>query len=165
MLKHLDFLQLTDYNIKDMRKSKGMRQEVATMWKCPKCGREFENTEQNHFCTEPPKTIAEYIAAQSEELQPRLHEIYAAIKAELPDAVEKISWQMPTFWQGKNLIHFAAARSHIGLYPGGRATTMFADKLVEYKTSKGSIQLPNSKPLPLELVAEIARWCGKENAQ
>lgn len=135
------------------------------MWKCPNCGREFENVEQHHFCTQPPKTIEEYISLQPEELRPRLREVYATIKAALPDAVEKISWQMPTFWKGQNLIHFASFKKHIGLYPGGEATTVFADRLTPYKTSKGSIQLPNSKPLPLELITEIALWCGKENAK
>lgn len=135
------------------------------MWKCPSCSREFEHPQQHHFCAAPPNTIAEYIAGQSEDIQPRLQEVYAAIKAELPDATEKISWQMPTFWKGQNLIHFAAAKKHIGLYPGGKATTVFAAQLAGFKTSKGSIQLPNHQPLPLELIREIARWCGKENAK
>lgn len=135
------------------------------MWTCPDCGRAFAQTGQHHFCGQPPKTIEEYITRQSEDLQPRLREVYAILKAELPDATEKISWQMPTFWKGQNLIHFAAAKKHIGLYPGGRATTVFAEKLAGYKTSKGSIQLPNNQPLPVELMAEITRWCGRENAK
>lgn len=134
------------------------------MWKCPTCGRAFQNTEQHHFCGEAPKTIAAYIAEQSEEVQPRLRQIYGAIKAVLPDAAEKISWQMPTFWKGHNLIHFAAFKRHIGLYPGGKATTVFADRLTGFPTSKGTIRFPNDQPLPLELIADIARWCGEENA-
>jgi len=133
------------------------------MWKCPTCGREFNNTGHNHFCSHPPTTIEEYIFAQAEEIQPRLEEVYMTIKAALPDAAEKISWQMPTFWKGRNLIHFAAFKNHIGLYPGGEATTYFADKLAGYTTSKGAIQLPNDKPLPLGLITDIAIWCGKES--
>ncbi|GHU57483.1 hypothetical protein AGMMS49975_23150 [Clostridia bacterium] len=135
------------------------------MWKCLNCGRKFENTEQHHFCSEPPKTIEAYIAAQTEDIQLRLLEVYAAIKVALPDATEKISWQMPTFWKGQNLIHFAAFKKHIGLYPGGEATTALAEKLTDYKTSKGGIQLPNNKPLPLDLITEIALWCGRNNAK
>ncbi|MDR0520196.1 MAG: DUF1801 domain-containing protein [Clostridiales Family XIII bacterium] len=135
------------------------------MWKCPNCGREFENVGQHHFCSAPPKTIEEYIAAQDEGAQARLREVYAAIKAALPDADEKISWQMPTFWKGRNLIHFAAFKKHIGLYPGGEATAVFAEKLAGYKTSKGGIQLPNSKHLPLDLITEIALWCGENNSK
>lgn len=135
------------------------------MWKCPDCGRAFQNEAQHHFCGQPPQTIAAYIAAQSEELQPRLTEVYTLLKAALPNATEKISWQMPTFWNGHNLIHFAAAKKHIGLYPGDRATTVFADKLADFATSKGTIRLPNHQPLPSALITEIALWCGEENAK
>jgi uncharacterized protein YdhG (YjbR/CyaY superfamily) len=111
------------------------------------------------------KDCTDYIAAQPEDIQPRLNELYAAIKAVLPDAAEKIAYQMPTFWHGRNLIHFAAFKHHIGLYPGGEATAVFADKLTAYKTSKGTIQFPHKEPLPLELIAEIAKWCGRNNAK
>lgn len=60
-------------------------------------------------------------------------------------------------------IQFAAFKKHIGLYPGPEAVETFADKLKEYKTSKGAIRLPYDKPLPLELIGEIAKWCEKEN--
>jgi uncharacterized protein YdhG (YjbR/CyaY superfamily) len=65
---------------------------------------------------------------------------------------------MPTFWQGKNLIHFAAAKNHIGLYPGSEAMEAFAPKLTGYKTAKGTIQLPLDKPIPHRLIAEITRF-------
>ncbi|KRL12753.1 iron chaperone [Schleiferilactobacillus perolens] len=109
--------------------------------------------------------IEEYILAQTKDIQPRLTSVYHTIKAVMPDAAEKISYQMPTFWQHRNLIHFAAFKNHIGLYPGGTATTVFADQLTGYKTGKGSIQLPNDAPLPLALITDIARWCLAHNTQ
>jgi uncharacterized protein YdhG (YjbR/CyaY superfamily) len=68
---------------------------------------------------------------------------------------------MPTYWQGRNILHFAAAKKHIGLYPGPEAVAHFADKLDEggYQYSKGTIQIPYSGELPLALIAEIAAWC------
>lgn len=98
---------------------------------------------------------------QPEQAQPFLRQINETIKSALPDAIGKISWSMPTYWKKRNLIHFAAFKKHIGLYPGPEAVEAFADKLKEYKTSKGTIQFPFDKPLPLELIKEIARWCGK----
>ena len=139
------------------------KQEEAAMWVCPKCGRSFKNTEQSHYCGKPPATIEEYIAAQPEEAQDYLRQINAAIKASIPEAREKISWSMPTYWKGRNLIQFAASKRHIGLYPGPEAVEAFAGRLTEYKTSKGTIQLPYSKPLPLELIGEIAKWCEENN--
>jgi len=129
------------------------------MWTCPKCGRTFKKTEQSHYCGKAPSTIEEYILSQPEEVQDRLRLVNATIKNSIPDAREKISWSMPTYWKGRNLIQFAASKKHIGLYPGPEAVEAFVDHLKEYKTSKGTIQLPYSKPLPLELIGEIAKWC------
>lgn len=129
------------------------------MWQCPKCGHEFMKQNQDHFCGEPPKTIDEYITAQPESVQPFLHQIRDTIRAALPCAEERISWSMPTYWSEHNIIHFAAFKKHIGLYPGEKAIEHFAERLAQYKTSKGGVQLPYSKPLPLELIAEIAEWC------
>ncbi|MDR0906392.1 MAG: DUF1801 domain-containing protein [Oscillospiraceae bacterium] len=135
------------------------------MWKCPKCNREFDYEPPHHFCDCGATTIDEYIAGQAEEIQPRLREVYHAIKAALPDAKEKISYRMPTFWRGRNIIHFAAFAKWIGLFPGGEATAVFAEKLENFHTTKGGIRLPHNKPLPLELITEIAQWCGRNNAK
>ena len=129
------------------------------MWTCHKCGRAFQKQNQGHYCGKPPKTIDEYIAAQPEEVQGYLKKIRDAIHAALPEAEEKISWSMPTYWKKYNIIQFAAHKNHIGLYAGTEAVVEFEERLEEYKTSKGSIRLPYDKPLPLELIGEIAKWC------
>ncbi|MBQ1467758.1 MAG: DUF1801 domain-containing protein [Solobacterium sp.] len=108
-------------------------------------------------------TIQEYINSQEETKQPRLQAIYDTIRTTIPEAEERISWGMPTFWKGRNIIHFATAKKHIGLYPGNEAVEEFAEKLKEYKTSKGAIQLPDNRELPLSLIAEISRWCYENN--
>jgi len=104
-------------------------------------------------------TVDEYIAARPEEIQPLLEQVRSAIREALPGAEERISWRMPTFWKKTNIIHFAAAKRHIGLYPGDKAIEHFKEKLAGYKTSKGAVQFPYDRPLPLELIAEIAKWC------
>ena len=111
------------------------------MWKCEKCGREFKNQNQDHYCGKV-ETIDQYISEQSEEVQPILHKVRETIRKAAPEATEKISWSMPTFWQQENLIHFAAFKKHIGIYPGDLSLLAFADLLKEYKHSKGAIQLP-----------------------
>ena len=72
--------------------------------------------------------IDDYISRQDEAVQPRLNAVRETVKAAIPDTEERISYQMPTFWKGRNIIHFAAARRHIGKYPGGEATGVFADR-------------------------------------
>ena len=128
------------------------------MWKCPKCGREFGRQAQDHYCVKP-QNIDEYIAAQNEAIQPRLQEVRSLIRSAIPDAEERISWSMPTYWKGRNLIHFAASKKHLGLYPGDEAVAHFADELKDCDVSKGSIRLPYDADLPAELIQRIARWC------
>ena len=137
--------------------------EVNKVWKCPKCGREFSKQNQDHYCVKP-KDIDEYIASQDERIQPLLSEVRAILKTTLPEAEERISWSMPTYWKGRNIIHFAASKKHLGLYPGGEATEVFADDLSDYSVSKGTIRLPYDKPLPTELIEKIARWCYEQYA-
>ena len=131
------------------------------MWKCPKCGRTFKNENQSHYCGKAPETVEEYILAQDEGIRGQLRQVRTVLVSRLPDAKEKISWSMPTYWKDHNIIHFAAQKKHIGLYPGPEAVEFFSNKLDQagLKYSKGSIQIPYSDQLPLELIAEIADWC------
>ena len=131
------------------------------MWKCPKCGREFSREGQDHYCVKP-QTIDAYIAAQDEAVQAKLIEIREILRAALPDAEERISWSMPIYWKGRNIIHFAASKKHLGLYPGGEATTVFAEELRGWDVCKGTIRLPWKNELPTELIQRIARWCYEE---
>ena len=130
-------------------------------WKCPKCGRSFAREGQSHYCVKP-RTVDEYIAAQDEAVRPRLQELRAILRTALPDAEERISWSMPTYRKGRNLIHFAASKKHLGLYPGGEAVTVFAEELAGFDVSKGTIRLPYDSELPAELIERIAKWCRTE---
>ena len=129
------------------------------MWKCPNCGRSFKKANQSHYCGEKPKTIDEYISRQDSEKQPDLRLLQQVLRQALPEAEERISWSMPTYWKKRNLIQFAAFKKHLGLYPGAEAVSAFAERLQDYKTSKGAIQFPYTKPLPLDLIGEMAVWC------
>ena len=109
-----------------------------------------------------PQNIEEYIAVQDAQVQPRLKEVRDILAEALPEAEERISWSMPTFWKGRNIIHFAAAKKHIGLYPGDGATEAFKKELTGFDVSKGTIRLPYDQELPADLIAGIARWCYEE---
>ncbi len=105
------------------------------------------------------KTIDEYILIFPEDIRIHLLKVREVLKNTLPDAKEKISWNMPTYWDKHNIIHFAAYKNHIGLYPGEEAIIYFAERLKDYKTSKGAIQFQYDEPIPLELISDIAKWC------
>lgn len=128
------------------------------MWKCPKCGREFKKTGQDHYCGEKPRTIEAYILAQEKNKQDDLLKMKEILNTALPEAEERISWSMPTFWKIHNICHFAAFKNHIGFYPGSEAVEAFATQLTAYKTDKGTIRIPYGK-IDTELIARIAIWC------
>ena len=138
-----------------------MRTEERNMWTCPKCGRTFAREGQDHYCGKV-ETVDQYIAEQDEAVRPYLNELRRILRAALPEAKEKISWSMPTYWKGRNIIHFAASKKHLGLYPGGEATTAFAEALKDFDVSKGTIRIPWNRDLPVELIQRIAKWCYEE---
>jgi uncharacterized protein YdhG (YjbR/CyaY superfamily) len=127
------------------------------MWQCPKCKRDFKSAGKDHFCV-PITAIDEYIAEQDESIRPLLQQVRECIRAAAPESMEKISWRMPTFWQGENLIHFAAFKKHFGIYPGDLSLNPFEDRLDGYRRTKGAIQFPYDKPVDFELIADITRW-------
>lgn len=129
------------------------------MRQCPTCGKELPQPDGEHRCAGTSGPIEDYIAAQPGNIRPYLRQVLDALRAALPGAEEKIAWGMPTFRGRINIIHFAAHKNHMGLYPGSEAIEHFAESLKEYQTSKGAIRFPYDKPPALELIAQIARWC------
>lgn len=113
----------------------------------------------------PPKitTVDAYIAEYSGEIRERLEKLRSLILNCSPDITEKISWGMPTFVLNGDLVHFSAAKRHIGFYPTPSAIEAFAARLSDYKYSKGAVQFPNNKPIPYELIDEMVRFRVREN--
>ena len=109
------------------------------------------------------KTVDEYISIQVESIQPLLKQLREIIKKTAPDAVESISYQMPAYKLNGALVYFAACKNHIGFYPTATATTVFAEEIKSFKSSKGAIQFPLNQPLPVELIEKIVKHRVNEN--
>ena len=109
-------------------------------------------------------TIDEYIKNYPIEVQTILEKIRQIIRESAPEAVEAISYRMPTFkLNGKNLVHFAAYQNHIGFYPTPSGIIAFEEELSTYKQGKGSVQFPLDKPIPYELISRIVKYRVKES--
>ena len=109
-------------------------------------------------------TIDEYIKTFPKNVQSILEKMRQTIKKVVPDAEEAITYQMPTFkLNGKNLVHFAAWKNHIGFYPTPSGTEAFQRELSPYKRAKGSVQFPLDEPVPFDLVEKIVIFRVKEN--
>ena len=109
--------------------------------------------------------ITDYILSSPPEVQPKLNAMRDAILEILPEATEKISYGMPTFYLNGNVVHFAAFQHHIGFYPGADGIATFAGELTPYKFSKGAVQFPLDQPLPLELVKNITAFRKAQNLE
>lgn len=105
-----------------------------------------------------PRDIDEYIAGFPKDVQEILEKIRATIRKAAPDAQEAIKYQIPTFTLNGNLVHFAAFKKHIGLYPAPRALEEFKDELSGYKGAKGSVQFPLDQPIPFDLIGRIVEY-------
>lgn len=108
-------------------------------------------------------SIDDYISGCAPEVQEILKKLREVIKEAAPEAMEKISYQMPTFALHGNLVHFAACKNHIGFYPTPSGINAYREELSEYKGTKGAIQFLIGKPLPYELISKIVKFRVNEN--
>jgi len=110
------------------------------------------------------KTIDEYIKTFPEDVQAILQKVRQTIRKAAPQAEEAISYQMPTFkLNGRNLVHFAGYKNHVGFYPVPSGIDAFEKELSPYKQGKGSVQFPLDRPVPYDLVRKIVLFRMKEN--
>ena len=108
-------------------------------------------------------TVDEYIALHPSDIRAGLNLLRKTIKTAAPGAEEMISYQMPAYKLNGMLAFFSAAQKHYGFYPTASPIIAFREKLKSYKTSRGAIQFPLDKPIPVKLVSEIVKWKLKEN--
>jgi len=105
-----------------------------------------------------PENIDQYIANFPADTQKLLREMRETIQCAVPEAKEVISYGMPAFKQKGILVYFAAYAKHIGFYPTGSGIEAFKQEFTDYKWSKGAVQFPLNKPLPLDLITRITKF-------
>jgi len=110
-----------------------------------------------------PQDIDEYIAAFSPEVQEILRRIRQTIQSAAPEAQETISYQMPTFTLHGVLVHFAAFKNHIGLYPPVSGDAGIEKAIEPYAGEKGNLRFPYSQPIPYSLIERIVKLRVKQN--
>ena len=110
-----------------------------------------------------PKTIDAYVAVFPKDVQKILENLRQVIRETAPEAEETIDYGIPTFKLNGNLVHFAAFKNHIGFYPNPSGIEAFKKELSPYKQSKGTVQFPLDKPIPIDLVKKIVEFRVKEN--
>ncbi len=109
------------------------------------------------------KSVDEYIATFPAEVQTKLEEVRGVIKRAIPEAKEGISYQIPAYSHHGPVVYFSGFKKHISLASPPPTMEVFKDKLAGYKTSISVVQFPLDRPIPHELIAEIAAYKVKAN--
>jgi uncharacterized protein YdhG (YjbR/CyaY superfamily) len=109
------------------------------------------------------QTVDEYHSTVPVDIRKLLDVMRETIRQAAPDAEEYIGYNMPAYRLNGPLVYYAANKKHIGFYPTGTPIAAFADRLKEYKTSKGAIQFPIEQGIPTDLVKEIVTFKIAEN--
>jgi uncharacterized protein YdhG (YjbR/CyaY superfamily) len=102
------------------------------------------------------KTFDEYVESFPENVQGILEALRDTVKKTVPEAMESISYDMPTFkLNGQRLVYFSAWKNHIGFYSIPEGDEAFGKELSPYRGEKGSLRFPLDKPIPYDLVKRI----------
>ena len=111
----------------------------------------------------PSAEVDSYIGEFDDPVRSLLVELWTRVRAALPDADEAIAYGMPTFrLRGRNVIHFAGWKTHIGMYPTPSGTEAFAAEIAPYVHGKGSIRFPIDRPIPWDLIDRIVAFRADE---
>jgi uncharacterized protein YdhG (YjbR/CyaY superfamily) len=102
--------------------------------------------------------VHEYIMQFPEDVRAQLFLVRELILQVAPDAVETISYKMPTYKRNRKAVYFAGYEKHIGFYPTPSVITAFQERLTSYKTSKAAVQFPLHQPLPLQLIEDMVKF-------
>lgn len=105
------------------------------------------------------------MAAQPAAHREKLEKLCLVIRKAAPKAEGLVSYQMPAFKFHGPLVYFALQKNHIGFYPLPSAIREFKKELIDYKSSKGAVQFPFDKPLPLKLISSIVKFRYLENLE
>ncbi|HEX9130512.1 MAG TPA: DUF1801 domain-containing protein [Gemmatimonadaceae bacterium] len=108
-------------------------------------------------------SIDEYIAASADRVRPILRRIRSIVRKAAPDAVETISYGIPTFKLGGTLVHFAAFKKHIGFYPPVKGDARIEKAAKPYAGQKGNLKFPLDEPIPYDLIERIVRFKVRQN--
>ena len=107
--------------------------------------------------------VEEYISGYPDETRHILQRVRECIQKAAPEAEEIISYGMPAYRFNGILVYFAGMKNHTGFYPTGSGIEAFKDEFAGYNWSKGAVQFPYNKPLPVDLIERMVRFRLNEN--
>ena len=99
----------------------------------------------------------DYVAKCSPEVRDLLEQVQSVVESEVPGAIRCIGYNMPAFKQQRIFFYFAAFKKHIGVYPPVTEDETVISATAQFRGPKGNLSFPYSQPIPLELIARVAK--------
>lgn len=96
-------------------------------------------------------SVEQYLEATSDDGRAAYARVEQVVRAHAPDAEERISYGIPTFFVGgKRLLHAATWEDHLAIYPPPPGLDVG-----DHLHGKGTIRFPYAQEWPAELVEAI----------
>lgn len=111
-----------------------------------------------------PASVDAYVAGFPPDVRSVLERLRTTVRSLLPDARETISYGIPTYKRHGTVVHFAAFKAHVGLYPPVRGDAKLEKALARYANDKGNLRFPLDEPLPMPLIERVVRHQAKRDA-
>jgi uncharacterized protein YdhG (YjbR/CyaY superfamily) len=110
------------------------------------------------------KSVDDYIATFPKDVQTVLSTVRATIRKAVPQAEEVISYQLPAYKSNGFILYFGGFKEHYSLScpPPFTVFSEFKEELARYEVSKSAIRFPLGEPVPVKLIADIAKSRAKE---
>ena len=111
-------------------------------------------------------TVQEYLDSLPDEVAHVLRRVQDRIRAAAPGAEVVISYGIPTLrLEGRSLVHFAGWKKHVSIYPVPDDVSSLEPEIDRYVAGRGTLKLPLSEPMPLELIEKVAHLLVEQNTR
>jgi uncharacterized protein YdhG (YjbR/CyaY superfamily) len=109
-------------------------------------------------------SIDDYIQSFPENVQIILEKVRATIHGALPDAAEKISYNIPSITVGgRSVVQFAGWKRHISVYPAPDGDENLERAIAPYRSDRATLKFPLSEPIPYDLLARVVTALAERN--
>ncbi|HWL63287.1 MAG TPA: DUF1801 domain-containing protein [Steroidobacteraceae bacterium] len=110
-------------------------------------------------------TVPDYLSTLTPAQSKPLRSILALVRKSVPKAELVISYGIPAFRIDRAFMYCAAFKRHIGIYPPVRGDARLTRELKPYANAKGNLSFPLDEPMPMALIARVAKALAKQYAQ
>jgi len=110
-------------------------------------------------------SVSDYLAALEPRQAKALKPVLALVRKTVPEGKPEISYGIPAFRSGRVFIYCAAFKRHIGIFPPVRGDAKLTKALKPYANPKGNLSFPLDSPMPMTLIARVAKALAKQYAR